>query len=139
MVTHTVSEQFAAKLNQLYPMLDFVREGISQMGFNETDSQRLEIAVEEAVVNVIHHAYPEKEGFIELTLNLYPKEKMQVVIKDQGIPFNPLLKNASFDHDTPAEERTPGGLGIPFIREFIDNIEYERADIFNILLLEKTM
>lgn len=135
---NTVSEQFAAKLNQLYPMLDFVREGMAQMGFNATDLQRFEIAVEEAVVNVIHHAYPNKEGFIEITLNLFPKEKMQVVIKDQGIPFNPLLQNPAFDSETPPEERKPGGLGIPFIREFIDQIEYQREGIFNVLLLEKS-
>ena len=136
---HTVSEQFAAKLNQLYPMLDFVREGMAQMGFNGADLQRFEIAVEEAVVNVIHHAYPRKEGFIEITLNLFPKKKMQVVIKDQGVAFNPLLNDATFDHETPHEERKPGGLGIPFINEFIDYIEYERADIFNVLLLEKVL
>ncbi len=120
-------------------MLDFVREGIAQMGFNDTESQRFEIAVEEAVVNVIHHAYPDKEGFIEITLKLFPKEKMQVVIKDQGIAFNPLLQDATFDHETPAEERKPGGLGIPFIREFIDNIQYQREDIFNVLVLEKVL
>jgi len=139
MVMHTVSEQFAAKLNQLYPMLDFVREGIAQMRFTPINSQRFEIAVEEAIVNVIHHAYPKKEGFIELTLNLFPEEKMQVIIKDRGIPFNPLLQKSSFDCDAPVEERTPGGLGIPFINEFIDNIQYQREDIFNVLVLEKTV
>ncbi|MDX8431077.1 MAG: ATP-binding protein [Candidatus Algichlamydia australiensis] len=136
-MTHSVSQQFAAKLDQLYPMLDFVREAIAQMGFDEAAAQRFEIAVEEAVVNVIHHAYPKKEGYLELTLNLFPKKKMQVVVKDQGVPFNPLLQNPEIDRDAPIEKRQPGGLGIPFMHEFVDSIHYEREDIYNVLILEK--
>lgn len=132
------SKQFAAKLDQLYPMLDFVRAAIQKMGFDANEALRFEIAVEESIVNIIHHGYPSKKGTIELTLKLYPKEKMQVVIKDQGVAFNPLNQDASIDYDASLEERKVGGLGIPFMREFVDQILYEREGLYNILILQKS-
>jgi len=142
-VSEIESKQFIAKLDQLYPMLDFVRAAIHKIGFEANEAQRFEIAVEETLVNIIHHAYPQsgsnKKGTIELTLKLYPKEKMQVVVKDQGVAFNPLNQDASIDYDASLEERQVGGLGIPFMREFVDQILYEREDLYNILILEKSL
>jgi anti-sigma regulatory factor (Ser/Thr protein kinase) len=138
-VESNASATFKANLQSLPMMLEFVRSHIRQVGFDRKSAQRIEIAVEEALVNVINHAYVNKSGSLELAARLIPKQHIQFTIKDNGIPFNPLDQVAEIDTSLSLEEREVGGLGIKLMREFMDDLHYERGEACNILTLGKNV
>lgn len=129
---------FPADIEMLTYMMKWVRDRIREAGFSETHGKKLEVALEEALVNIIHYAYQHKKGKIDLQCFCY-LDRVEFKIKDQGFPFNPLLLNPDFEglSNTPLEERQEGGLGIFLIRQYMDDIRYERNESYNILTLIK--
>ena len=96
----------------------------------------LNLALEEAVVNVMDYAYaPGTIGdvCIEATAN---ETLIEFIISDSGFPFDP-TKKEEVDTTLSAEERPIGGLGIHLVREIMDSVDYEYRDNKNILTLRK--
>ena len=60
------------------------------------------------------------------------------IIRDNGIPFDPLAK-ADPDVTLSAEERNIGGLGIYMVKKSMDALEYSRKDGQNILTITKKL
>ncbi len=132
-----VSSIFEAEIKTLPLMLRWVRIQMQQESLSDQDLTRMEVAIEEALVNIIHYAYLDKEGKIELTCRFCFNEFIELVIKDHGIPFNPLKAHKEVDKETELHERKEGGLGIAFINQLMDEIRYERREGANILTLRK--
>lgn len=82
----------------------------------------LELAVEEAATNIIHHAYPQGlEGYILLSAEKVG-DFVQVTLTDWGIPLDP--KDVKpFDINAPIETRIKGGMGLHFIHKLMDSVE----------------
>ena len=57
-------------------------------------------------------------------------------MEDDGRPFNPLEK-PNPDVTLPLEEREVGGLGIYFVRQFMTDLVYQRAEGKNRIMLKK--
>lgn len=95
---------------------------------------QLNLALEEAVVNVMNYAYPGQEGMpVDVSVDI-SDEDLKFRIVDSGVPFNPL------EHEDPditlgAEEREIGGLGIMLVRKLMEETSYEYRDGNNILTL----
>ena len=104
-------------------------------------SMPLNLALEEAVSNVMLYAYPEQSGqvFVECTRH-YREQTEQIVftISDRGIPFDP-TQHAEADISLSAEEREIGGLGIHLVRQIMDEVRYAREENKNILTLIKSI
>ena len=109
-----------------------------QLGYNMTDSMNMNLALEEAVVNVMNYAYP--EGTIGDILIEAATTETQLVftIKDSGTPFDPTQVE---DPDTTLsiEDRPIGGLGIFLVKQLMDSVTYNYTDGFNILTLKKKL
>lgn len=118
---------------QLNEFLDtFCEEG----GVDMETTMSLNLAMEEAVVNVMDYAYPEgTEGSVSIEARL-DDTGITFVIIDSGIPFDPTAKEDA-DTTLPLDERNIGGLGIFLTRQIMDEIEYERNNDRNILTLRK--
>jgi anti-sigma regulatory factor (Ser/Thr protein kinase) len=94
---------------------------------------QLELAVEEAVVNICLYAYEVPPG--ELLVRIDPGEKSFIVeLVDEGIPFDPLAVNEP-DLRAAVEERAVGGLGIFLVRRVMDEVAYHREGSRNVLRL----
>ncbi len=101
----------------------------------------LNLALEEAVSNVMLYAYPEQSGqvFVECTRHYREQtEQMVFTISDSGIPFDP-TQHAEADISLSAEEREIGGLGIHLVRQIMDEVRYAREENKNILTLIKSI
>ncbi len=86
----------------------------------------LNLCAEEAVVNVIVHGYEDnKPHEIEVTVEFDPTA-VSITIEDDGIAYNPLDTKGA-DIYAPAEERTPGGLGVHIVRALMHDLTYTRA------------
>ena len=120
---------------QLAEFVDIVCEAV---GFDMGTAMKMNLAIEEAVVNVMNYAYP---AGVKGTVNIDAKasnEWLKFVIRDSGSPFDPTAKS-EVDTTLSAEERGIGGLGIHLIRQIMDSINYEREDGCNILTLIKKL
>ena len=100
------------------------------------------LALEEAVSNVMLYAYPGRNDgkvFVEFVRTRDENgDKLVFTVSDSGIPFDPTRKPDA-DIGLSAEERAIGGLGIHLVRQLMDVIEYERIDDKNILTLIKKL
>ena len=116
----------------------FIDEVCEANGFDMAATMQINLAIEEAVVNVMNYAYPEgTKGDITIETKANDSE-IYFIISDTGKPFDPTAK-ADVDITLNAEERSIGGLGIHLIRQIMDNMNYERADGHNILTLIKKL
>ncbi len=126
---------FSAKLQHLDEMFAFIREAASRQGFVDEHISKIQLACEEALVNVIKYAYPGKEGDLEIT-TLNKDTCLEIGIIDAGIPFDPLSLPEP-DIRAPLEARKIGGLGIFMMRKIMDEVIYRRDGGHNILTLVK--
>ena len=98
----------------------------------------INLALEEAVTNVMLYAYPQNKSGQVLVESWRTNGSIYFTISDSGIPFDPTVQQEA-DITLSAEERAIGGLGIHLVRQLMDEIEYERTDGKNILTLSKKL
>lgn len=124
-----------ADRRNLGEVFGFLRHVLGEAGIRERLLLDLELAVEEAVVNVMTHAYPGGQGVLVLGVMPGPGH-VTIELRDRGVPFNPLLVPEP-DVSAPLGKREIGGLGIHLIRTLMDEVSYEFRDGENILTLRK--
>ena len=124
---------------QEIPQLNaFVDEVCEFHGLDPMATMEMNLALEEAVVNVMTYAYPEgTKGYVDISAQS-DNSGLKFVISDSGIPFDPTA-HAAADTTLPAEERPIGGLGIHLVRTIMDSINYERINDKNVLTLRKKL
>ena len=114
----------------------FVDEVCQELNFDASQTMQMNLAVEEAVVNVMNYAYPKgTEGDVTIDA-IANNERLKFVITDSGVPFDPTAQGEA-DTTLSVEERPIGGLGIHLVRHYMDSINYERTDGHNVLTLRK--
>lgn len=127
--------QLPAELAHLPTFLDHVRQAAEVAGLAGAHETRLELAVEEALVNVFNYAYAGQNHPGAVTCQVIVEEEgLSVEIIDEGPPFDPLARP---DPDTTLEldQRQPGGLGIFMIQKLADEVGYRREDSRNVLII----
>lgn len=114
----------------------FIEEIAENHAIDMATSMNLNLAMEEAVVNVMNYAYPkESVNNIDITAEV-DDEEIAFSIADSGIPFDPTQKGEP-DLTLDAEDRPIGGLGIHLVRQIMDTLDYRYENGHNILTLKK--
>lgn len=100
---------------------------------------RVTLALEEAVTNVIGHAFAgiAPPHMLRVRLDIGPAA-VSAEIVDNGRAFDPRTVPEP-ELDTPLERREPGGLGVRLMRGMMDRIDYARAEGLNRLRLVKRL
>jgi sigma-B regulation protein RsbU (phosphoserine phosphatase) len=94
--------------------------------------KKLEVAAEEAVVNILHYSQAVE---IELVIShLSGQTGIRIQLIDDGIPFDP---TAHETNATAVADRQIGGMGISLIRQIADELQYQRMDDKNQLTIIK--
>ena len=121
------------------PLLaEFVDEVCEIVGFDMSTTMGINLALEEAVVNVMSYAYPlGTVGNVNIEA-MANEKRLKFIISDWGTPFDPTAEK-EVDTTLSAEERPIGGLGIHLVRQIMDSINYERIDGMNVLTLRKKL
>ncbi len=128
------SLKLAAIIENFDQFISFVHACSVECGFEGKRAVEIELAVEEALINIFNYAYPDGEGQVEMQCTLKEGKKFVIEIRDNGIPFNGLSRP---DPDTTADvgDREIGGLGIFFIKKVADEVRYSRDDDTNVLTI----
>ena len=119
-------------------LAEFVDEVCEIVGFDMSTTMGINLALEEAVVNVMSYAYqPGTTGNVNIEA-MANEHRLKFIISDWGTPFDPTAEK-EVDTTLSAEERPIGGLGIHLVRQIMDSINYERTDGMNVLTLRKKL
>jgi anti-sigma regulatory factor (Ser/Thr protein kinase) len=127
-------------------MLCVVRGAMERLtetfGFSAPESRSVTRAVDEALTNIMRHSYGGKlDRRIELSCTRVPKRRgasdgegdgFEVLLVDDGPKVDPAkMRGRKLD------EIKPGGLGLHFIRQSMDVVEFKREGSSNVLRLVK--
>jgi anti-sigma regulatory factor (Ser/Thr protein kinase) len=122
-------------MDSLEKLMVFVSSFAGDHGFSRNKIRDIQLATEEALVNIFQYAYPaEHQGEVEVTCEMRGGSELNIRILDTGIPFN-LLSLSEPELACPLPERKIGGLGCYLIRKMADDVQYRRQGNTNILNL----
>ena len=108
---------------------------LEMLGYNDQDSIFfMELAINEAIANVIEHTYKYKEDEKIIIKFILGKEKLRIEIRDFGKKVDP-SKIKPRDLDKPDDH----GLGIHIIRQVFGDLRWEDVEKGNLLILEKNL
>jgi anti-sigma regulatory factor (Ser/Thr protein kinase) len=121
----TISGQY----EHIKQICEFISVGAEQAGLDEHSIFQVELACDEACTNIIEHAYGgEGKGNITATWETTP-HTFTITLHDNGRGFNPkAVADPAFvkpDTNPDPEELKVGGLGIHFMRNLMDDIQYQ--------------
>lgn len=103
---------------------NFISKNLKKSLMPKNIQNRIILAVDEAVTNIIEHAYEfHKHGVIDIAVN-YDNEKFKITIYDSGKTFNPnnVAEPNIMEH---IKKKKKKGLGIFLIRQIMDEIHYD--------------
>jgi len=128
-----------SKLQNLQKISQFIDDTMKHYDILDVrDIYAVKLSIDEAATNIIEHAYPNKGGTIVIRAKLSDDGKFVVDVIDWGEPFDP---TATEDPNTELglNERKEGGLGIFFMKKFMDEVKYVRRDNMNLLTVAKNI
>jgi serine/threonine-protein kinase RsbW len=130
------SKSFPGIYQNLARISEFVRQFAKEAGFDSLGIYSVEMAVDEACSNIIEHAYGgEGKGEIECTCSV-ALNSLTIILRDKGKKFNPSeipQPNLSANLD----ERQAHGLGLFFINQWMDEVEFHSNGNENVLTMVK--
>jgi len=110
----------------------FVRAGAVAAGIATSDLEKLDLVLEEILINVARYAYAAETGKTEVAYFEEGPGKLRVEIADSGRCFNPLEVDPP-DLSRALADRPIGGLGVFLVKSLVESIAYRRQDGRNIL------
>lgn len=126
-----------AKPENLARIAAFVTNTAERWGLGPKDVFDIQMAVDEACTNIIEHGYQgDEDGMIEIRCR-QESDVCKITIRDFGRSFDP-REVPEPDIDAPLEERPIGGLGLFFMRELMDSVEFRFGEEEgNVLVMTK--
>ncbi len=122
-----------ACLENLKPLQDFVTACARDHALPEDRIPKLQLASEEALMNIFSYAYPEDTpGNVTVRCCCQGTNELLISFEDKGAAFD-VLSVEDPDTDLSIEDRNVGGLGIFFIKQMTDAVWYARKENKNIL------
>jgi len=126
-------------VQQVTLLEDYINTIAEEADIDMSLALSLNLALEEAVTNVILYAYPEGQtGTVDIKAIVDDSRRLTFIISDSGIPFDPTQKEDA-DVTLSVEERPIGGLGIFLVKQIMDDVTYERTNDRNILSMAKQL
>jgi anti-sigma regulatory factor (Ser/Thr protein kinase) len=117
-----------------------VERAAEVLQFQDFEARAIVRSVDEALANVMRHAYGGRPGLpIEMSCRRLeqgrqnaPQGGIEILLADQGAPVKP-----SALQGRPLDQIRPGGLGLHFIRQSMDEVEFTRKKGKNLLRMVK--
>ena len=123
---HVENKRLKAVLENVSVAIDFVTGAAQRAELDERTLYQVQLAVDEACANVVHHAYEGMEpGDMEISCSV-DVDRLSIRVRDWGRGFE-ADQVSDPDVDAPLDERTLGGLGLFLIKQVMDRVDYSRV------------
>lgn len=135
---HDASLHFTSDVAIIETVRAFVKDHAAAGGFADEHVYTLQLAVVEAVTNVIVHGYEGELGhpiWLEAHLD---SEALTFIIRDMGREFD-LRSHPDPDLRRHVAERIKGGLGVYLMRKLMDELDLRREGPYNVLRMRKRL
>jgi serine/threonine-protein kinase RsbW len=123
-----------AKMDYLEEFIQALSGWLQQHGMATEKMPRVQLAVEEALVNIIRYAYQGQTGDIELRGGIADDQRFVIDILDGGVPFD-VCTLPNPDIHCSIKDRKVGGLGVFLIQRMVDELLYRREGDKNVLTM----
>jgi serine/threonine-protein kinase RsbW len=124
------------QFDRLEQISKFIEQSGLEAGLDDKAIGRCQLAVDEACTNIIEHAY-EGEGRGSIDICCEPEAgELTIIIEDHGKRFDPNSVPTP-QLNTHLEDMQVGGLGLYFMRQVMDAVEFSYEDGSNKLVLVK--
>ncbi len=129
------SLKIKGRFKEIAALNDLVEIGAKEAGFGDRESYALQLAVCEALENIITHGYKgESDQNIEAHIDATPGE-LRIELWDDAPAFNPA--NGPVENDWSEDDPPVGGLGLLIIHKVMDEVNYKRQGKRNLLRMLK--
>lgn len=126
------------RLSELDKLADAVERFGEANGFSPRTIYQIRLVLDELLTNVISYGYrDQRKHEIGVAMRL-ADGLLTIRLEDDATAFNP-VEAGKPDLECPVEERRIGGLGIHLVKKIMDQVEYERKEGKNLLMLVKTI
>lgn len=130
--------KIANDLGEISHLAETIEELCSEFNLSDETTMHINLALEEAIANIIMYAYPADEKHDIVLKVSSTSNQLIFLLTDNGVSFNP-TEVPETDITLPIEERPIGGLGIFLIRSIMNEISYQRLDGENQLTMKKNL
>lgn len=130
--------EFSNQLEEVTRVASFIEELGEELHLSLSVVNAIQLAIEEAVVNVINYSYAPGQTAISTLKVSTNGSELVFTLTDSGQPFNPLTKEEP-DLTASVQERPVGGLGILLVKKLMDNVTYKYKEGNNNLILTKML
>jgi len=122
------TKQYLLKIPSQTDNLEIIRNFVNgvarKVGFDSEESNKIELAVDEACTNVIEHAYQHDEDQnIDIAVKI-DYQKLIVIVTDKGQSFK-MEEIEMPDMKSYLAELRVGGLGIYLMKTLMDEVDYQ--------------
>lgn len=125
-------------LAEVSALAEFVEELCRELSLSDELTMNINLALEEAVANIIMYAYPSQEEHDILLRATVSPNQLIFLLSDNGQSFDP-TQVEDVDITLSIEERPLGGLGIFLIRSIMNEVSYQRLAGENRLIMKKDL
>jgi serine/threonine-protein kinase RsbW len=120
----------------LAQVCDLVEQSAKEAGLGKVESEHCQLAVDEACTNIIEHGYGGEDlGAIDILCETHAGE-LVITVHDHAKPFDP-SEVPPPNLNVTLDELKVGGLGLYFMRQVMDAVEFSYEDGGNKLVLVK--
>ena len=124
--------EIRAKLEKLQLLSSFIGNTMLKFELSEYQQFQMQIAIEEAIKNVIVGSNLEENDKISIKCQRHDNQ-IKIIVEYPGKSFNPIkIENKSLNQNS-------GNLKVYFIRKNMDKVDHEFVDAENILTMTKSI
>lgn len=130
--------ELKSKLSELNTLCRHLEDCGSAMDLPQKCMFEINLGLDELFTNIISYGFKDNgEHQIKFSLAKY-KETLVVEVEDDGVPFNPLdVESLELSEDL--DSVSIGGLGIHLVKNMMDDVDYQRIEGKNKLVMKKSV
>ncbi|WP_340105341.1 ATP-binding protein [Rhodohalobacter sp. 8-1] len=132
----TYRKTIPASTKNLSEIRNFVAQHATSHGFEHQQIADIRLAVDEAITNIIKHAYNGEENHtIEIEV-IFKDDRVCIELFDTGTTFN-LRTFPQPDIKEKIKQKKRGGMGVYLIHSLMDDVSYGREEDSNKMVMCK--
>ncbi|CAK0769919.1 serine/threonine-protein kinase RsbW [Azospirillaceae bacterium] len=124
-------------LDELSRLASAVDDFVTAVGVSSDIAFTLNVCFDELITNTISYGYSDNlihEIFVGID---FDGQAFHIKIQDDANPFNVFKDSPKPDLESDLMERPIGGLGVFFVKQWMNTVSYHRENGYNFVCLEK--